>query len=116
MKRTLATLISLGSLLAYSTPAYALYKPHAQPRLALRMQKRATLASYLGRHNQAYRLARYNELIRTMLPSLAVTGPGKESDASSFSRPNSRYLDNLALHKLYENHCAIHGKCQGNDQ
>ncbi len=110
MKRALATIVTLGTLLGYSLPAYATpYKPRSTARLELRAVKRAALASYTGRHNRGYVRARFNELVRGMMASLlpsqlAQTGQ-RESDTSAPARPSTRYLDDLTLQGQYGDHC-----------
>ena len=97
MKRALASVASVVTLLSFATPAFAspnLMTRNPQPRIDRRAVKSATLASYLGRHNRTYTRARYNELVQGMMPSLlAVTGRASNTDLDKVARPGTRMID-----------------------
>ena len=110
MKRALATIVTLGTLLGYAVPVYATpYKPRPAARLELRAAKSAALASYTGRHNRGYVRSRFNALVRGMmaslLPSQLVQTGERESDTSAPDRPSTRYLDDQTLQRRHGDHC-----------
>ena len=122
MKRALATLASVVTLLSFSSPALArnigdyTATRNQQPRLDQRSLKSAALATYRGRHNRAYTRARYNALVQRMMPSLlAVTGRDeRRSDSNAVSRPGTREIGGSTNESL---HCSspsgLTRKCGG---
>lgn len=116
MKRVLATVASIATLLSLSSPVFAspnFETRNFQPRLDQRAVKSAALAAYTSRHNRAYTRARYNALVQRMMPSLlAVTGTEENTDLMKVSRPGTRMLDNM----VFADHCTKESRrCGGNN-
>jgi|SRR3989338_7787496 len=115
MKRALATVASIATLISLSSPVFAspnFETRNSQPRLDARAVKSAARAAYTSRHNRAYTRARYNALVQRMMPSLlAVTGTETNTDLMKVSRPGTRMIDNMVL----SSHCEKGARKCGGD-
>jgi len=122
MKRTLASLISIITLLIIASPALAspnLTTRNSQPRIDIRALKKATLANYRTRQKfstEALNLARqrYSAMVQTVMRSyptqLTVTGGGRtHSDLLINNRPSPRSIQDWRL----TDHCRMNSrKCE----
>ena len=119
MKRTLASLVSIITLLIIASPVLAspnLTTRNSQPRIDRRALKKATLATYRTRqkHNvESVRMARqrYSAMVQHVMRSyptqLTVTGGGRtHSDLMINSRPSRRSVKEWTL----SNHCRMNSR------
>lgn len=101
MKRSLASLATLALTFGLVSPVFASpFIRNSQPRVRPGAQEQVARASYANRANRNYVRARYNDLVRSMMPAL-LTVTGGNTDKRPVARPGTRESDNWTL----DDHC-----------